>query len=548
MTRRGSHALSYPGSSIFRTIHFFSALLYAFHLKAYPFPMPTLNAKQLLEKHNPLLAGAILDVCRLVAKEPQQENQTQKSRAFLVGGSVRDLLLQLSPKDLDIEIFGIPAERLQAILEKLFPGQVHDVGRAFGILKIHLSHGLEFDVAIPRTESKTAPGHKGFAVQTDPYLSYEEAARRRDFTINAISLDPLNDEIIDPWNGSADVEARVLRVVDPATFVEDPLRVYRAVQLLARFDLTLEPQSLALMQQMVIEGQLAELSPERITDEISKLLLLAERPSVGFELMRTLGIVERDYPELQALIGTQQEPEWHPEGDVWIHSMMVIDQAAKIIRRPEHVERTKDQKLQITLGALCHDFGKPSTTRLMKKNGVTRYRSLGHQEAGEAPTISFCERLRFSQDVVFAARLIALNHLRPGELYIKKEKKELTDVSYANAIRTLLKRVHPMPWQILLASAEADFRGRGFVDNETRDYPHGNLFKETIEREKLDEEAQHPLVMGHELIEAFNLEPGPYIGDLMRTVERARDEGTIRTKEEALAMVKDLIEKRGHHS
>lgn len=508
--------------------------------------MQTLLVTQLLKSHDPLLVGAVLDVCRLVAKEPQQPNQPQPPRAFLVGGSVRDLLMKLEPKDVDIEIFGVPAERLQELLETLFPGRVHDVGRAFGILKVHLSHGLDFDVAIPRTESKIAPGHRGFAVQTNPYLSFAEAARRRDFTMNAISLDPLTGELVDPWNGQQDIKARLLRVVDPLTFVEDPLRVYRAVQLLARFDLVLEPETLAFMQRMVTDGHLAELSPERITDELGKLLLLAERPSLGFELLRTLGIVERDYPELQALIGVQQEPEWHPEGDVWIHTMMVIDQAAKIIRREEHVERTNEQKLQITVGAMCHDFGKPSTTRLMEKDGVMRFRSLGHQEAGEAPTVSFCERLRFSHEVVFAARMITLNHLRPGELFMKKDKKELTDVSYANAIRTLLKRIHPVPWQVLLASAEADFRGRGFFDADTRAYPHGDLFRETIEREKLDEEARHPLVMGHELIEIFALEPGPYIGDLMRTVENARDEGVIRTKEEALAMVKELIEKRGH--
>ncbi len=501
---------------------------------------------QRLQDQNPLLVGAILDLAKAVAKEPAHPEHKNPPRAFIVGGYVRDLLLNQPPKDADVEIFGVEPERLQELLETLFPGQVHDVGRAFGILKVHLSHGVEFDVAIPRTESKTAPGHKGFAVNTNPYLPQREAAQRRDFTVNAISLDPLTGELVDPWNGQEDLRAGLLRVVDPLTFVDDPLRVYRAVQFLARFTFTLESDSRALMERMVKEGHLTELSTERITDELIKLLLLAEQPSIGFELMRELGIIERDYPELQSLIGTQQEPEWHPEGDVWIHTMLVVNQAAKIIRRAENAALTYEEQLQAVLGALCHDLGKPPTTFRTEKKGVMRWTSAGHQEAGEAPTIAFCGRLRFSESVVHAARMIALHHLRPSEYYIKKEKGELTDASYANAIRTLLKKIKPLNWRVMHASAEADFRGRGFPDADTRPDPYGALFAETIIREKLDEEALHPLVMGHELIELFQLEPGPYIGDLMRTIEHARDQGTIQTKDEALVLVGDLIKNRGH--
>ncbi len=508
--------------------------------------MPSLLSK--LQQQNPLLIGAILDLCKTVAKEPVHEQQTTKPRALIVGGYVRDLLLEQEPKDADVEIFGIEAPRLQTLLEALFPGQVHDVGRAFGILKIHLSHGVEFDVAIPRTESKIAPGHTGFAVNTDPYLSEYEAARRRDFTINAISLDPLTGELIDPWNGQADLEKRLLKVVDPKTFVDDPLRVYRAMQLLARFELTVDPASQTLMQQITKDGHLKELSPERITDELGKLLLLAKRPSLGFEFLRELGIISQDYPELHALIDTPQEPEWHPEGDVWIHTMLVVDQAAKMIRRGENADFTREEQLQTVFGALCHDLGKPATTHRAEKDGIMRWRSPGHQEAGEAPTIAFCSRLRFSEAVSEAARLIALHHLRPGEYYLKKQKGELTDASYANAIRTLLKKTKPLNWRVLHAAAEADFRGRAFPDPDTRDYPYGTLFKETIVREKLDEEAKHPLVMGHELIELFQIEPGPYVGDLMRTIEHARDQGTIRTKEDALVLIGELIKTRGHRA
>ena len=499
-----------------------------------------------LHAQDPLLVGAITDLCKAVAKEPSHPEHQTTPCAFLVGGYVRDLLIAQTPKDADVEIFGVEPERLQAILEELFPGQVHDVGRAFGILKVHLSHGIEFDVAIPRTESKVAPGHKGFSVNTNPYLSFKEAARRRDFTLNAISLNPLSGELVDCWNGQADLEKRLLRVVDSHTFIEDPLRVYRAMQFLARFELTLDPTSKQLMQEMVQADHLKELPPERITDELIKLLLLAEKPSIGFEFLRDLGIIERDYPELHALIATEQEPEWHPEGNVWIHTMLVIDQAAKIIRREENQNLTRDEHLQTVFGAMCHDLGKPATTHRALKDGIMRWRSPGHQEAGEAPTLELCSRLRFSESVVHAARMIALHHLRPGEYYIKKKKGELTDASYANVLRTLLKKIKPLNWRVIHASAEADFRGRGFPDPDTRDYPYGALFAETIIREKLDEEALHPLVMGHELIERYQLEPGPYIGDLMRTIEHARDQGTIQTKEQALLLAGDLIKNRGH--
>lgn len=495
---------------------------------------------------NPLLVGAITDLAKAVAKEPPLGPDASPPRALLVGGYVRDLLLEQAPKDADVEIFGVDAERLHALLEELFPGHVHDVGRAFGILKIHLSHGVEFDVAVPRTESKTAPGHTGFAINTNPHLSYEEAARRRDFTINAMSFDPLTGELIDPWNGQVDLEARLLRVVDPETFVEDPLRVYRAVQFVARFALTLEPHSRALMETLVRDGHLSELSSERITEELRKLLLFAERPSIGLTLLRDLGILARDYPELHALIGTEQEPEWHPEGDVWVHTLLVVDQAAKIIRRPEHHERTAEERLQIVFGALCHDLGKPLTTFRVEKKGVMRWTSPGHQEAGDAPTQALCARLRFSESITHAARMVALHHLRSSEYYLKKEKGELTDVSYANAIRTLLKKIHPLDWRVLHACAEADFRGRGFEDADTRPDPYDDAFAETILREHLDQQAVQPLVRGQELIDLFQLTPGTYIGDLLRSIEHARDQGRIRTKEEALLFVEDLIANRGH--
>ena len=222
-------------------------------------------------------------------------------RALLVGGLVRDALLGRTTTDADVEVFGVPAGRLESLLESLFPERVNTVGRSFGIFKVHLVHGIDLDVALPRTESKVASGHRGFTVLGDPFLPFPEAARRRDFTINALAADPLTGEILDGHRGLDDLAERALRAVDRATFVEDPLRVWRAVQLAARLAFRVEPGTVALMRAMVARGDLAELSRERVTEELRKLLRDAESPSLGLLLARDLGAVASAFPEIEAL-------------------------------------------------------------------------------------------------------------------------------------------------------------------------------------------------------------------------------------------------------
>lgn len=467
----------------------------------------------------------LLDAARRVA--------SRVPRALLVGGFVRDALLGLHPKDADIEVYGMPPGPLEELLHELYPNRVNAVGRAFGILKIALGDGLELDVSLPRRESKAGKGHKGFAVQSDPSMDPKDAARRRDFTVNAIAADPNTGEIIDPYGGVKDLEARVLRVVDEERFQDDPLRVYRAIQFAARLGMTIEPQTFSLMKQMVERGDLAELSKERVTDEIKKLLLKAERPSIGFALARDLGIPERDYPELKALIGTPQEPEWHPEGDVWTHTLMVIDHAAKIIRRQDAGLRTQDEQLHVMLGALCHDLGKPATTKTIDG----RIRSLGHEDAGAKIAMHLCERWSFGRDATEAARLITADHLKPSMLYRAKENGELTDAQYANAVRRLLKRLHPIPWNVFLAATEADWRGRKLPGTDEGPYIYGERMKKAIAEGGL---VVQPLLLGRDLAE-LGVAAGPEMGKLLAFVEDARDRGEIRTKEEALAFVRQHL-------
>jgi tRNA nucleotidyltransferase (CCA-adding enzyme) len=484
------------------------------------------------------LLRAAEDLARIIRAEPRVCRS--EPRAYLVGGFPRDAALGLRSKDADLEVFGIPPERLETLLKHRYPGKVGCVGKAFCIFKLHLASDVELDISVPRRESKRGPGHTGFHVEGDPDMSLEEAARRRDFTINAMAVDPLDCHFFDPFGGLEDLQARVLRVVDRERFGDDPLRVYRGVGFAARFGLQVEPGTMELMAQMVARGDLAELSRERITTEIKKLLLKSERPSVGFELMVQLGIIARHYPELQALRGVPQDPEWHPEGDVWTHTMQVLDQAACIVRRPEW-GFDEEEKLQVLLGALCHDLGKPATTRWRRHRGVERLCALGHPEAGRQPAQSLLSRWTFGLAIERGALALTARHMAPGQLYGQLQRGEMSPEQYANAVRKLLKSIHPVSWRVLLAGCEADFRGRGLPGQEKAVFAAGEMLARTVQTRGLEDEAVRPLLRGRDLL-ARGVAPGPEVGRLLRQIEEARDRGEIRTREEALQLL-DLLHK-----
>jgi tRNA nucleotidyltransferase (CCA-adding enzyme) len=476
-----------------------------------------------------VLVEAIQHVAEGVRRLPPTPGQP---RALLVGGLVRDLLLGLPMTDVDMEIHGVEIHVLHAMLEELFPDRVFDVGRAFNVFKIALDAGHALDVSIPRRDSKIGTGHKGFEITTDPFMSIEDATRRRDFTINSLLADPLTGEIIDPFDGIKDLTNRILRVTDPMTFGEDPLRIYRAVQFAARFGMTVDHKTFDLLQKMVARGDLDQLPKERITEELRKLFLKAEKPSVGLQLMWDLGIVERDYPELYALKATPQEPAWHPEGDVWIHSLMVVDQAAKNVRQPER-RLNDDQKLKAVLGAFCHDLGKPATTKEMEG----KIRSLEHEAAGEEPARSLMARWTFGADVDAAVIAIAKDHLKPGMLLREYEKGNMTDDQYDNAVRRLLKRIYPLDYRTYLAACEADYRGRSLPEVQAGPYVAGEKFAESVVRNKLDIDPPKPLLRGEDLLE-LGIQPGVEMGRIIREVEEARDRGEVKTREEAVKWIK----------
>jgi tRNA nucleotidyltransferase (CCA-adding enzyme) len=466
-----------------------------------------------------------------------QAIQTVGGRALLVGGCVRDMLLDREPKDFDIEVYGLAPEKL-ADLASTF-GEVIDVGKAFGILKLRaenspsfmgeLEGALEIDLAIPRSDSKVADGHKGFDVRVDPSMSPADAVRRRDFTINAIMMDPLTGEVIDPTGGATDLEKKILRVVDPTLFGDDPLRVLRALQFVARFDLTVDPESMNIMKAAV--PSLKELSPERLRDEWRKLLVLSEKPSIGLQLGFDLGVFYVLHPELPPMKTTPQNPEWHPEGDVWIHTLMVVDEAAAIVRREALDEHSA---FTIVLGALAHDLGKPLVTREIDG----KIRSIGHEEAGEAPARAFLKAVGVNHEVVEKIVGIVKDHLKPTKYYLDDHKEGMSISD--GAIRKLAARIAPATMNELLLVAEADYFGRGqWRHGESREYPERLwLLDRAAKLDVLTGPAPHAIT-GQELIDLC-IEPGPKVGELIREADRMRDDDG-KTKEEIEEWIKNEL-------
>jgi tRNA nucleotidyltransferase (CCA-adding enzyme) len=434
----------------------------------------------------------------------------RSGRALIVGGFVRDHLLGSDAKDLDLEVFGVPADRVPELIAPF--GRVQAVGQSFPVFKVG-----PIDVSLPRRESKTGRGHKGFTVHGDPDLSFADAARRRDFTINAIGWDPLTDKYLDPFGGRDDLAARRLRVVDPLTFGDDSLRVLRAVQLAARFTLDVDADTRALCRSIPLD----DLPGERIWGELEKLLLQAPRPSIGFALALDLRVVDRLLPEMRALVGCPQEPEWHPEGDVWIHTLMVIDETRA---RMDDLDRWG--QIAIMLGAICHDFGKPATTAVIDG----RIRSLGHEEAGVAPATVLLDRLNIHAiDGVDVRRHVlgmVAHHLKPGAWH---KTVGVGD----GAFRRLAQKVD---LELLARLAKADCLGRGGgFDCSAMDW-----FRDRARSLGVEHRPPPPLVLGRHLI-ALGVEPGPAMGVLLKQIYERQLDGDFASTEEGMALARELL-------
>ena len=431
-------------------------------------------------------------------------------RCILVGGTVRDYFLgKKASKEFDVEIFGVSPETIESVLVKF--GKLCAVGKNFGVLKLN-SPNAEYDFSLPRTENKSSSGHRGFFVKTDSQMSYKEAASRRDFTVNSIGYDLLTHEVLDPFKGLSDLKIKKLRHIG-SSFIEDPLRVLRAMQFSARLEFRIAPETIKLCKVL----NLGELSKERVFEEFRKLLLKARRPSLGLEAAKKLGILNY-FPELKALIGVPQDPEWHPEGDVWNHTMLVVDQAANLKKGEEKHD------LGLMYGALCHDFGKPLTTKFIDG----RWRSHAHDSKGVLPTENFLRRITDNRVLIEKVTNLVKEHLRPIQLF--KERYRINP----GTIRRLSLRVN-IPDLVLLA--KADYFGRSMSESETVRFAAGEWLLEKAKKLKVSDEKPFPLLLGRHLL-SIGVKPGPKMGIILKQAFESQLNGDFQNVKGAIEWAK----------
>ena len=448
---------------------------------------------------NPALAGPLRQIEQLIRRAG--------GRTWLVGGCLRDLVLDRQPCDLDLEISGLQPGQLHAVLSEHFTVQF--VGKAFGVFKLQ---GLPVDISIPSrllTDQASVPG---LLRQSDPDMDIDEALARRDFTMNAMAWDPDTLEFRDPFNGRADLDAQVLRHASDR-FDEDPLRVLRGMQLAARFGLSAAPETVALCKTVTQDGQ----ASERIWEEWKKLLLHGMTPSLGLQFLSDCGWL-RFYPELAALQGCAQDPIWHPEGDVWIHTLHCLDWFA--LERTGH----HDDDLIVGLGILCHDFGKPATTT----TDFGRITSRGHEPEGEAPTRHFLERLTNQDDLINEVMPLVLCHLRPRALHDANASD--------SAVRRLARQVKRI--DRLVRVARADHAGR--PPKPFDGFPAGAWLLERARRLEVEDQAPITLVMGRHLLE-LGVQPGPDMGQLLDACYEAQLDGLFSTLDAGLVFARTKL-------
>jgi len=429
----------------------------------------------------------VIDVCQTLAHAG--------GHAWLVGGSVRDVLLGQNPQDPDIEVYGLNPDDLHRLLDNM--GKVEFVGQQFGVFKLWKGDCC-IDIALPRTEKKTGAGHRGFGVISDPHLNPEHASLRRDFTINAMMFDPLSGRLQDFHGGYSDLQDGILRHVSPA-FAEDPLRVLRGMQFAARYRLKLDKNTAALCRKLLPEAEI--LPKERIWREWQKWAHAAH-PSFGLDVLDESCWLQL-FPQLAVLKGCVQDARWHPEGDVWTHTRMVVDQAAAIADRGQMEDETREYFI---FAALCHDLGKPATTFTHESN---RIHSTGHSEAGLEPARTFLASIN-------APKRIA-RYVLP---LIREHLVHLHGQPTPRAVRRLSHRLEPASIELWESLVEADASGRDPLPPARPALP----WLERAREMSVQNNKPEPLATGRMLLD-LGMRQGPEMGRLLAETYEAQLDG-----------------------
>jgi tRNA nucleotidyltransferase (CCA-adding enzyme) len=353
-------------------------------------------------------------------------------------------------------------------------------------------------------------------IEGDPAMSFEEAARRRDFTINAILYDPLTRETVDPYGGREDLERRVLRAVAADTFIEDSLRVLRAVQLAARFEMTIEPATVELCRAI----DLSDLPRERVWGEIEKLLTLAEHPSIGLAAALDLGVLDRLFPEIRALVGYQQQEDGQPAEDSFAHTKLSLDEAVELVS-----DLSKPKRIAVMLTTLCHDLAQPITSAKVDVKPPER------DKAVVEPVRAILNKLGLygigGYDVRSQVLVLVREHRKPREFYQRRETT--TDGDF----RRLAQQVDI---DLLYRVAKACAMGRGSASSSIA----ADWFIERACALGVEHGPPAPLLQGRHLLEV-GFEPGPQMGKLLRSVYELQLDGKVTTSEEALAAAQQII-------
>lgn len=420
-------------------------------------------------------------------------------RAYYVGGFVRDRLQGFENKDIDIEVHGITPDTLEEILSSI--GGYIPAGKSFGVYKL-AHHSI--DVAMPRKETLTGKGHRDFKIDVDPFIGTEKAAIRRDFTVNAIMQDVITGEVIDHFGGQDDLKNGILRHINDTAFCEDPLRVLRGAQFASRFDFKIAPETVELCRQIDITS----LSSERVFDELKKALLKSYKPSEFFENLRIMNQLSFWFPEVEKLMGIPQHSVHHREGDVWTHTMMVLDECAKVRDKAEY-------PLYFMLSGLVHDFGKIICTEFRKGD----YHAYRHETEGGDIVKTFIRRVSNESSLLSYVLNMTELHMKPRILFndsssIKSTNKMFDSSASPNDL-------------ILLALCD----GKGKIPSKPCEGAEDFL------RERLEifnEYMSRPYVTGQDLIEA-GIKPGKNFSQLLKLSHKLRLAGV--GKKEALSQI-----------